>query len=388
MASCTIDDLVIPKTETDITEEWITKAVGIPPLANSMSVTGNIQDGVGFLSNLCRVSFQTEAGAQNILVKLLPTSPDYRALTLSQNFDEREIQFYTIVYPRILEIAPELKQNMVSFYCGKVSGVASSPLDEDYSSMLVMEDLRPQKYQMLNPECDKWEENLGNVVKFLAKFHCAGLALEQSSNKLISDHFPFCMGVGESKLNLLLDLALTNATRLDLFLEENNSPSEIRAAYKEITANVQRDFELCLTECSKNCVLIHGDVWPPNVMVCDDSESPVKIIDWQLLGYRDPTVEITVAILTCLPKGQLNRENVDKFRQLYYDTCKTVSNDLPRSEDEYKKSFDTWGMVYAYHWFLLSLDSFPNDMKKLIMFFEFLQKEYNICEFMKRQRKV
>lgn len=372
------DTYAVPKTEKDITDEWIAKVVGMTPLPGSTSVVGNIQDGVGFLSNLCRVVFETEKGRQHILVKLLPTSDEFRALTRDGNFDEREILFYTLVQPKILQVAPALEENMCKFYCGKAAKTGN-----DYASMVVLEDLKPLGYKMYSPFSDGWERNLENVMKFLAQFHCASLDFEKHSNSKLGELFPFCLYSRKAERDVLLDLALVNMKRLDGLLEENNCSLEIRETYKEMHKHAAIYFARLLEEGAKNPCLIHGDLWPPNIMVADD-ESPVKIIDWQTLAHRDPTVELSVVILTSLPKSHLTRHQVNQFCKVYMDTCDSLGkNKLGRSREEFKTCFNTWGLAYSFFWFLLSMDAYPGDNPRLSGFFEFLQQEYKICQIFK-----
>ncbi|CAL8138276.1 unnamed protein product [Orchesella dallaii] len=379
MADSTTLKNVIPRTESDISQEWIAAVTGLKPLPNTISITANVQDGIGFLSNLCRVSFKTEEGTENILVKLIPSNPEMLALTISEGFATRENQFYSIVLPQILSVVPEIEKNFCKFYCGN----SNNSVGEDHLSMLIMEDLKPLGYENFNPDSEGWEIILENALKFVAKFHCAGLQLEKTKNLKVSEMFPFCMGINdEDGTPGFIQFAEMTFPRVHDCLEKGGVPEETRNAYKELNKYCDKIIGAISKQASKFPTLIHGDIWPPNMMITRDNNDPIKMIDWQILSYKDPCYELSVLMLTSLPKSKLQVENIDKFTKIYYQEFLKIAKDSDinvRSEEEFLEFFNTWGMCYGFLWMLLSVDAFEKDQERYCSVFQLLHEKYNVA---------
>lgn len=371
------DAASIPTSEKDINSAWVIKNLGITPLQNTLSVEGNVQVGFGFMSNMVRLSFQTNDGKRhNILIKLLPTNAEFKQAAMTEKLDEKEILFYEMIRPKLLKASPAFQKNLCTFYCAKKGFFGS----DEYASMIVMEDLKPSGYQMLNPKSPNWEDNLVKVVDCIAEFHMASLALDRTSKAKIPELFPHLL---ENSWDGIIEIAKSDLPKLQAILGESDVPEDVRAAYKLTNEDLDKHLKIVLEECSKHPCLIHGDLWPSNIMMVEDSDLPVKLIDWQLLSYRDPSLELVVTIMNCLPNDKLTRENLTKYCKIYLDRMGALGADLGRSESEFHQFFETWAMAYAHLWFLMSIGPLLKDLERLKKSFTILQQEYKIIDFLR-----
>lgn len=134
--------------------------------------------------------------------------------------------------------------------------------------------------------------------------------------------------------------------------------------------------------------LTHGDLNSNNLLFNNDSQFETKVIDWQMLGYMDPTYDLAVTIVSSLPKDQLNKEEVDQLLQLYYTTfsnqCKSgqVADLITRDWKSFSEYFYTWGMAYVFQWFLMTSKPFLNNLPRLVRIYEFLAQDMQVPKFL------
>jgi len=82
---------------------------------------------------------------------------------------------------------------------------------------------------------------------------------------------------------------------------------------------------------------------------------------------------------------------VESYLKHYYTAfvyqCEKTKNSklITRDWEEFSKFFFTWGMSYAFLWFIMTTDVFSVNYKKLVKIYEFLAVEINVPEFLMSQ---
>lgn len=381
--------IAIPASPSDITAEWIRLITGDNCLQESINVIGNIQEGYGFLSSMFRVSYKTENEKHSIIVKLLPKDQQLLEFTLVDFADQREIQFYSVIVPDILEVLPCLEENLCKFYHGQVKQ-ANVELGVSRESMLVLEDLKLKGFDMMPFSGDPSEERICDLVKCVAKMHFAANAVSVKKNKSIPELYPFLQGI-EPNLRWQKELETMGNDGLPGFkkrLLEQNLES-VWLKYENVNGNFGRIIEIVEEHGRNNASLIHTDIWPPNTMVHD--KLPVKIIDWQLSGYRDATYELSFMLTTVIPAEKLSKKKLTEYLRIYWNEyerlCETnqdFGGKVPRRDwKEFEYTFFTWGCAWAYMWMVPGFSfGFEKDHKKYVNVFRVMCEEIEIVEFL------
>lgn len=381
----------IPSTATDITPSWIKQITGDTCLPDSISIQGNIQEGFGFLSTMFRVAYKTETENHSIIVKLLPKDQRSLGYTLSDSADLREIQFYSIVVPDLIEVVPSLQEHVCKYYHGQVQP-AIPELDIPRQSILVMEDLKLKGFQMMEFSGDSSEKNIHGLIKCTAKIHFAASAVAVKKDKSLPELYPFLQGL---EVNLawrkeIYSLAVNGYPILEKYLKAENL-EHVWHKYKELEPHLEEIVEILDKKGRNNPSLIHTDIWPPNIMVHDTL--PVKIIDWQLLGYRDATFELSYMLFTVLTNENSHKSNVKKLLKLYWQEYEQLCQSEPiynenikrRGWEELEEDFFTWGCAFAFIWivggFAFGIDL---EQKRVSNLFRILCEEVNVPDFLLR----
>ena len=117
-----------------------------------------------------------------------------------------------------------------------------------------------------------------------------------------------------------------------------------------------------------------------------------KVIDWQLLGYKDPTFDLRVAIVSNIPESEMKMESVMGYIKHYYETfgkevakagCPEV---LRRDWEKFSEFCISWGMVYTLLWFVNPFASNPfSNVSRCVKIYEFLSKEMKVGDFLREK---
>lgn len=381
--------LPIPVSLEEITPEWVKKVTGHDTTSNDFKLEGDIQKGIGFLSSICRVSYTTTTGDKHaIIVKLLPTDPKWLEFALSDLSDEREIQFYSIVLPDLIQVIPEIQENICLYHNGTVVN-ADPATGRNRASMLVIEDLKPKDFKMMEFAGSGSDNVLNSLMVFLARLHFGALAIEVNKETPLPKLYPFMQGITDNAVwkTQVQGMIDDGYALLDKLLSSNNISRDIFAQYQKLKPytndHVQRieDFGRIFP------CLIHGDIWPPNIQVHENL--PAKILDWQLLGYRDVTYDLSILLYTVLPKEKLSKENLRRLVKLYHDEFEQLCNERGygdkikrRTWEDLEEVFFTWGSAFAFIIFMSSIECYSKDYPKFANIFKVLSEEINISDFL------
>jgi hypothetical protein len=378
--------LPIPQSAKELTPAWLSSALGFEIDEESFVVTPNSEAGNGFLSSLLRVSCEKKEDNEtlNLIIKLLPEDPLMRTIVLQKEFDKSEIQCYQKLLPSLGSVVPEL----IPFFCPFFNGTFRTQ-DGVYKSVLILQDLKPYNYFTVGFGEEMKSEQLAGGIDFLVKLHFAGSRLEQDLGKPLSSIYNFLDRDVEEQREMFLEMFKDGLLQLDKLLSVDSELDGMREPYSSLVQYTPCILKLISTKCSESPVLIHGDPWSNNILFNEDPQMNMKVIDWQLVGYKDPTVDIGVYIISSLPTHQITKENVYKYLKIYYDSyvehCLRNGSQtlIKRDWETFFDFFNTFGLAYSMIWFVLSLDSMMfKEKAKVIEIFDFLNREMNIPQFL------
>jgi len=376
-----------PQFPEDITPEWTSKVLGTQVSSKDFIIESNIQAGSGFLSNMVRLSCKSVDGQTDyrFIIKLLPKGEEMRGLVISEKFDKTEINFYQKVAPELMKICPDLREYLCHSYYGNVREEEGFP----YTSVLVMEDLKPQGYYTINFAEEESPEQIQEVLEFMAKFHYAGLLLEKQQKKKLPEIYPFLAWFSEK--SLFYEMGKAGFAGLNALLMDHGVSKDVADMFQELTPYSDKIIKLVEAASKEFPCLIHGDLWSNNLLFNHSPQYHTKVIDWQILGYKDPSYDVAVTIVSSLPKDQLTKETTDKYFREYYDMfvkiCKERGHPdlVTRTWDQFLNHCNTFGMSFTLLWFLMASEPFALNYPRLMKIYEFLANEVKVPEFVLSQ---
>lgn len=382
----------IPSSTADITSSWITQVTGIACAPDSISIQGDIQEGIGFLSSICRVCFKSPNNqTHSIIVKLLPTNPKWLEFALVDCSDQREIEFYSIVLPDLLEVVPSLQENVCVYYNGAVHP-ANENEGTPRASMLVIEDLKAKGFEMMDFSGDGTEYVTHNLVVFLARLHYAARAISVKRGKPLPELYPFMQGVSDLQQirwkEQMEGLCEDGFNQLEHLLKSQNIDKSVWERYKKLKPFMSEIVDKIENSGKVDPCLIHGDIWPPNIQVHE--KLPVKVLDWQLLGYRDVAFDLSIMLYTVLPQDKLNNENLRKLLKIYWEEFEKMCKEGEyadkitgrRTWEQLEEFFFTWGAAFGFMVFLPSIECYGKDFAKFANVLRVVCEENNLTEFL------
>jgi hypothetical protein len=384
----------VPTNVKEITPEWTSRILGCKISEKDFHIQTDVQNGSGYLSKMSRLECKSESNGKSysLIIKLLPEDEIMRALVVSEEFDKTEIQFYCIVMPRLIEIVPELEEYLCHSYYGKVQA-QDDEKGLEYSSVLVMEDLKPLGYYTINFAGQETLEQMREVVQFLAKFHFAGMVLEENEGKPLPEVYDFLQGAEDDKESMFYGMAKVGFIDIVNLAKEHGASQNLIDAFNKLAPHSDEIIEKVQEAGLSFACLIHGDLWPNNLLYNENPKMHTKVIDWQLLGYKDPAFDLAVTIISCLSMDQYESKDgmTSELLQLYYETftaqCELAGKNhfIKRDFETFKTFFFTWGTSYMLLWCLMASDPFAASYPKLFKIYEFLTKEANVHEFLLKQ---
>jgi len=383
--------LPIPASSSEITPAWVQLVTGHAVIEDGFNIQGDIQEGIGFMSSICRISYQTQSGqSHHIIVKLLPSQSKWLEFALIDLSDEREIKFYSIVLPDLLKAIPDIQENICVVYNGTV--VPADPeLGTKRQSMIIMEDLKPLGFQMMSFAGNDSETVLQSLIIFMARLHYGSFSIEIEKGISLPELYPFMQGISDNEewRTQMESLSEEGFKQLEKLLATQKMPSHLWPAYEKLKPYTAKIVKTVEENGRKNPCLVHTDVWPPNVMIHDTL--PVKVLDWQLLAFRDVAYDLSIMLFTVLTKENLSKDNLRKWIRRYYDEFESLCQNHKsgdkvqrKSWEEFEEFFFTWGATYVYLICLPSVECYEKDFPKYANVFRVLHDELHITEFLEK----
>jgi len=385
------DKVIVPFTPDEVTSDLLSNILGFKVDPTTLAIAPNSYEGKGFLSNLLRVVCTKLGSTQkiNLIVKLMPQDPVFRDILVSMEFDKAEILGYQKVIPALIAQVPEFGNYVCPFIFGKFT-----ESERGYGSFLVLEDLKPLDYFTLDFGEDLTQFQIEEGINFLVKLHFAGGLVEEAEGKPLSQLFPFLLpgGDGITKISECCKSGMPEGFP-QVFQLLSNSSSQVREAYTSLQSTIGDIIVNVFQMAAEFPSLIHADLWTNNILFNNDRMRHTKVIDWQIISYRDATVDLAIFLISSLSTREITIENVPSFVQKYYNlyqkTCleKNVSHLVRRNWVEFLQYFNTVGLSFATIWLISSVFSFigKND-ERLIRIFEFFY-EAGVISWMANLKK-
>lgn len=200
-----------------------------------------------------------------LLCKLAPSNPQRRKEFFSSLAFDREAYFYNNVSETFVHFQNEKGLASTDQFLSFPKCYAAIADDEKEQYVIVMEDLRPEGYEMWPKKKAVPFENISLVMKELAKFHSISFVMKDQrpkefvKYKLLND---ILIKFFESEnMKTMLDGAFDRA------IKALRDP-EHKKIYVDLKANTLKHFKLCLNDklSEKFGVITHGDCWNNNIL--------------------------------------------------------------------------------------------------------------------------
>ncbi|KAK5647696.1 hypothetical protein RI129_002588 [Pyrocoelia pectoralis] len=284
------------------------------------------------------------ANILNLIIKIAPNNESLRLAFPLRALFEREIYYYTKVFPEFERLQKEQKTLNSLTVFPKLYKTSLQNLNE----ALLLEDMNVLGYQRYEALKTLDYDHALFVIKEYGKLHALSFVLRYLKpdvfNKLESgtyDHILRGFPITEARQN---GYKLRNDQVLAcLDVEEDKSAYEL---YKKFSSKMLDTVEdVVQTEkAGKYGVLTHGDCWINNYLFkYEDSSTPSSmcILDWQAARCGSPALDLSYFLFCCISHS-LRKEH-------YWDLIK-----------EYYKSFSTFLKTFG----LVSEEVFPFSVLK------------------------
>ncbi|XP_055325049.1 uncharacterized protein LOC129579220 [Sitodiplosis mosellana] len=343
---------------------------------NYFSAKSICQHGVSNLSDLIMASIKYEIGDNSnekqldIVIKLLPQDPFGRYFVTINQFDLREIQFYTKIYSDLMNFQnAHLKTGCEPiaiavpkcFYSKYKSGFSDAPDDnaspEPPESILVLQDMRPLGFKTVNLSNGLSLNEAEGAITAIAAVHSLTLGMKLKEKVDLNEKYPFLFQIAKATSSYQ-QLVEQGFPQLVNFLKGVNGFTNELAALEVIRLKTKSIIEKLLQPIEPMGLITHTDFWCNNLLLKeeksetdDDSNKSIDcvILDWQMITYSRPTNDLALLILSSLP-SKLRRDNTQKLLNHYYTMMKenlnkinidievTLSYTKEKLLDDYKKS--------------------------------------------------
>ncbi|XP_037817355.1 uncharacterized protein LOC119607485 [Lucilia sericata] len=233
-----------------------------------------------------------------------------------------EMKMYETILPQLAKILKEI---------GDTDKLFADTLKVDYErSAIIFEDLTVNNYVLADRLTGMDEVHARLTLKKLAKFHAAGLILNQRLNGELERFQRGIFNRHTRAFGCMFEYMTENCAK---FAE---TCPELGAYYHDKLMNlkpyvVEYGTRAYHSNTNNFYTLTHGDLWINNMMMQYDGEKHLKdvlLIDFQLCNWSSPAVDLHYFLNTSLePKLQLDIHAHDKLIQYYHTILtKTLKN--------------------------------------------------------------
>ncbi|XP_065354504.1 uncharacterized protein LOC135948976 [Calliphora vicina] len=224
-----------------------------------------------------------------------------------------EMKMYEKILPQLAEVLKEV---------GDTDKLFADTLKVDYEkSAIIFEDLTVNNYALADRLTGMDAEHARLTLKKLAKFHAAGLVLNQRLNGELQKFQRGIFNRHTRAFGCMFEYMTENCAKFAETCPELGpyyhdklmklKPYIVEYGTRAYNSNANNFFTLC-----------HGDLWINNMMMQYDEENCLKdvlLIDFQLSNWSSPAVDLHYFLHTSLePKLQLDMHALDKLVQYYH----------------------------------------------------------------------
>lgn len=189
-------------------------------------------------------------------------------------------------------------------FCHASSCLAISPQ--------VLDDMCQHGYKMPDLTEGMTPAQIRCALVTLANFHAATVALHLKEGKTLTEEFPYLLSVDQAveSFNCLVERGLPLLLK---FLESRKDQAEVREGLTRYSgpraAQVLREV---LSPSDKLNTLVHCDFWCNNLLMKeDDSTLRCCVIDWQMVMYSRPAIDVAFLMTTSLCPAERQKHGQD-----------------------------------------------------------------------------
>ncbi|XP_063597497.1 uncharacterized protein LOC134774113 [Penaeus indicus] len=300
-------------------------------------------DKEGFLSEQLSMTVNYVAEGEehhaHLLAKLLPQDPFNRAFVIETLFDVREIKFYTEIKPELEEVERKYltEDFLSSSWAPKLYYAKHKQASE---SILVLEDMCQHGYQVEDLTKGLSQDQIKAAITALANVHAAAVALEVKEKKPLKERYPYLLSMEQAveSFTCLVDRGLPLLLK---FLESRKDYAAVREGLQKyqgqkMAADV---FRKVLTPSERINTLVHCDYWCNNLLFKNGEErTDCCIIDWQMVTYGRPAIDLAFLISTSLETGE-RRKHCPELLSHYWQafTSRLSKYDIKQESHKYSR---------------------------------------------------
>ncbi|XP_050687158.1 uncharacterized protein LOC126993077 isoform X2 [Eriocheir sinensis] len=255
----------------------------------------------------------------HLLAKLLPTDPFNRAFVIESRFDLREIKFYEEIKPAV-EAVERKYLTEEDLDASWTPDLYYAKHKEATESILVLDDMCQHGYKVPELTEGMSPAQTRSALVMLANFHAATVALQLKEGKTLTEEFPYLLSMDQAveSFNCLVERGLPLLLK---FLESRKDQAEVREGLTRYSgpraAQVLREV---LAPSDKLNTLVHCDFWCNNLLFKeDDSNTRCCIIDWQMVMFSRPAIDVAFLITTSLCPDERRKHGRDLL-STYWDS--------------------------------------------------------------------
>ncbi|XP_022906671.2 uncharacterized protein [Onthophagus taurus] len=384
---------------TETIKEVINNIIANESATPIITVEAGSSVGDGFLGVTALVKVELNKEMSHYFIKMAATDPQLRKVTLQRDIFEKEIYFYSKLYPILNKLC--LKYIKQTF--DVVPKPSFTQLD-DLKECIVMENLTTENYRVLKDKDTLNKEHLMMILKKYALLHACGFILKQEHGGIFNELLDSKNNLmGQLNTTLGFDTLLVNPS-LDLLKKHCTLEND-----EEILSNIERirdkskNFVNVIENIDEYNTLLHIDCWRNNIMFkyMGNKLENIKIIDFQTWSINSPIFDISILIYTT-SASQENLDNIDEYLNYYHICLNYYLSKMGGNVKELYPShvlFEQW-KKYAYYGLFYGIiclrglfagpDSTPNILQHIrdgkplnqIFYFE-IENEKEYCDRIK-----
>lgn len=297
----------------------------------------------------------------SIIVKLPPQNEARRNQFFARPSFEREICFYTEIFPLLTEFQREKgidPQDGVNGF-NQIPRCLQTSLVE-YEEAIFMDDLRDTGFEMFDRHKQQDLQHFRLMMKTLGRLHALSFALKDQRPERIEPYKRmvelFTRRDDDNSMDTWFGMLITRTMET---LDEEKEP-EVYARTKKTLEGKFIDMVKDLTNgenAEPYAVICHGDCWNNNIMFKHQDDIPVdiRLLDWQISRYASPVLDLMYYIFTASTKA-FRDQHYDQLLGLYHqslsDFLRQLGSDpeklFPRKAlDEQLRRFGRFGLLMA-----------------------------------------
>lgn len=284
----------------------------------SLTVTAGSVKGDNYIGVVFRAQAECRKTGKKlkVIAKLPPQNEARRKQFFVRPSFEREISFYTEIYPMMEQFQREKgidPENSLDAF-NQIPRCYRTCLVE-LEEAILMGDLRAEGFEMFDRHQNQDLDHIKLVIETLARFHALSFALKDQQPERIErfKHMIELFTTREEDESMQQWFDLLIARTLET-LDKEAEPEVYEKTEKVLTGKfMDMVKELTLgAEAEPYTVICHGDCWNNNMMFKYENGTPVAIclLDWQICRYASPVLDLMYYIFTATTKA---------FRDLHYE---------------------------------------------------------------------